>query len=146
MRNKLTLTLILIQQWFIANYKEIKEEEYRDITPYWAKRLMCMDNGDDLTKCYSEGTIINICDALLNCKNWECNLIKDVLKLFHIRFKDFEATDFRNGHKSLKEVPRFTIENKGITIGKGNPDWGYVGEDNVFIIHHGRVLESFNIE
>ena len=30
----------------------IKKEEYRAITPYWAKRLMCMENGDSLTECY----------------------------------------------------------------------------------------------
>lgn len=141
---KKILTLILIQQWFIATFKGIKKEEYREITPYWAKRLLCMENGDNLTKCYSEGTIVNICSALLNCKNWECNLIKDVLSLFHVRFKEFEATDFRNGYKSLKEVPRFIIENKGISIGKGNPEWGYVGRDNVFIIHHGDILWHSN--
>ena len=145
MKNKI-LTLILIQQWFIDTFKGIKPEEYRAITPYWVKRLLCMENGDSLTKCYSEGTIINICDALLNCKNWECNLIKDVLSLFHIRFKEFESTDFRNGYKPLKKVPRFIIENKGITIGKGKTEWGYVGEDNVFIIHHGNIIESFNIK
>lgn len=44
------------------------------------------------------------------------------------------------------KVPRFIIENKGITIGKGKTEWGYVGEDNVFIIHHGEVLQSFNKE
>ena len=144
MRNK--LTLILIKQWFDMTIKGIKKEEYREITPYWAKRLLCMENGDNLSKCYSEESIVNICSALLNCKNWECNLIKDVLSLSHVRFKDFEATDFRNGYKSLDKVPRFIIENKGITIGKGNPDWGYVGEDNVFIIHHGNIIESFNIK
>ena len=52
MKNKI-LTLILIQQWFIMTFKGIKKEEYRDITPYWAKRLLCMENGDNLSKCYS---------------------------------------------------------------------------------------------
>jgi len=142
MKNK--LTLILIQQWFIDTLKGIKPEEYRAITPYWAKRLLCMENGDNLSKCYSEGTINFICRSL-KWYNLNFKSIEDVLTTYHIRFKDFEATDFRNGYKSLKEVPRFIIENKGITIGKGNPDWGYVGDENVFIIHHGRVLEQFNI-
>jgi len=35
---------------------------------------------------------------------------------------------------------------KGTSIGKGNPDWGYVGDENMFIIHHGEILASFRIE
>ena len=139
------LTLILIKQWFIVTFKGIKKEEYRAITPYWAKRLLCMENGDNLTKCYSEDTINFHC-AYLSGLNLKYNSVEEALRLFHIRFKDFEATDFRNGYKSLNKIPRFIIEHKGITIGKGNPDWGYVGRDNVFIIHHGEIIEQFNIE
>ena len=144
MKNKI-LVLILIQQWFIMTFKGIKKEEYRAITPYWAKRLLCMENGDDLTKCYSEDTINFLC-VYLSKLNLKYNSIEEALRLFHIRFKDFKATDFRNGYKSLEKVPRFIIENKGITIGKGEPEWGYTGRENVFIIHHGEVLEQFNIK
>ena len=144
MRNK--LTLILIKQWFDMTIKGIKKEEYRDITPYWAKRLLCMENGDNLTICYNNTSINKICCVLLKYKLYGYNSIEDVFKTYCIRFKEFEATDFRNGYKPLTEAPRFTIENKGITIGKGNPDWGYVGSDNVFIIQHGNIIESFNIE
>lgn len=145
MKNKI-LTLILIQQWFIDTFKGIKKEEYRDITPYWLKRLTCMENGDSLTECYNKTSINKICCVLLKYKLYGYNSIEHVLKIYRIRFKDFEAIDFRNGYKSLDKVPRFTIENKGITIGKGNPDWGYVGSDNVFIIQHGKIIESFNIK
>ena len=139
---KKILVLILIQQWFIATYKGIKKEEYREITPFWAKRLLCMENGDSLTKCYSEDTINFHC-VYLSKLNLKYNSIEEALQLFHIRFKEFESTDIRNGYKSLNKVPRFIIENKGITIGKGKTEWGYVGEDNVFIIHHGEVLKKF---
>ena len=139
------LVLILIKQWFNLTFKGIKKEEYRAITPYWAKRLLCMENGDDLTKCYSEDTINFLC-VYLSKLNLKYNSIEEALRLFHIRFKDFKATDFRNGYKSLEKVPRFIIENKGITIGKGEPEWGYTGRENVFIIHHGEVLEQFNIK
>ena len=139
---KKILILILIQQWFIATFKGIKKEEYREITPFWAKRLLCMENGDNLTECYSEDTINFHC-VYLSKLNLKYNSIEEALQLFHIRFKEFESTDIRNGYKSLNKVPRFIIENKGISIGKGNPEWGYVGEDNVFIIHHGEVLKKF---
>ena len=140
------LVLNLIKEWFNLTLQGIKKEEYRAITPYWAKRLLCMENRDSLTKCYSEETIKWICISLQCWEELEYNSIDNVLKKFHIRFKNFNATDFRNGYKYLEKVPRFIIENKGITIGKGKPEWGYTGEDNVFIIHHGEVLELFNIK
>ena len=141
-----TLQLNLIKHWFDLTLQGIKKEEYRDITPFWAKRLLCMENGDSLTKCYSKETIECICISLRRWKDLEYNSIEDVLDKFHIRFKEYQNTDFRNGYKSLDKVPRFIIENKGITIGKGNPDWGYVGDDNVFIIQHGEIIEQFNIK
>ena len=145
MKNKI-LTLNLIQQWFIATLKGIKKEEYRDITPYWAKRLLCMENGDSLIKCYSKETIEWICTSLQRREDLDYNSIEQVLDIFHIKFKEYQNTDFRNGYKSLDKVPRFIIENKGITIEKGKPDWGYVGDDNVFIIQHGKIIVSFNIK
>ncbi len=141
-----TLQLNLIKQWFDLTLQGVKKEEYRDITPYWANRLLCMENGDNLTKCYSGETIEYLCTSLQHWEDFDYNSIEDVLDHFHIKFKEFENTEFRNGYKSLDKVRRFIIENKGITIGKGNPDWGYVGDDNVFIIQHGKILVSFNIE
>ena len=141
-----TLQLNLIKEWFDLTLKGIKKEEYRDITPHWASRLLCMENGDNLSKCYSKETIEWICISLQCWEDLDYNSIEEVLTVFHIKFKEYQNTDFRNGYKSLDKVPRFIIENKGITIGKGNPDWGYVGDDNVFIIQHGEVIEQFNIE
>ena len=63
-----TLQLNLIKQWFDLTLQGIKKEEYRDITPYWTKRFLCMENGDSLTKCYSKETIECICISL---KHWE---------------------------------------------------------------------------
>ena len=145
MENK-TLTLNLIKQWFNLTLQGVKKEEYRDITPYWAKRFLCVKNGDNLTKCYPEETIERLCTSLQRWEDLDYNSIEDVLDKFLIKFKEYQNTDFRNGYKSLDKCPRFIIENKGIIIGKGNPDWGYVGDDNVFIIQHGEVIEQFNIE
>ena len=145
MRNKI-LVLNLIKEWFNLTLQGIKKEEYRAITPYWLNRFMCVENGDSLTKCYSKETIEFICFAFKNYKLLAYESIEQILNQHHIRFKDFKVTDFRNGYKLLDKVPRFIIENKGITIGKGKPEWGYTGEDNVFIIHHGRVLELSNIK
>ena len=141
-----TLQLNLIKQWFDLTLQGIKKEEYRDISLLWANRLLCMENGDNLSKCYSKETIEWICISLKRWEDLDYASIEQVLDTFHIKFKEYQNTDFRNGYKSLDKVPRFIIENKGIIIGKGNPDWGYVGDDNVFIIQHGEVIEQFNIE
>lgn len=141
-----TLQLNLIKKWFDLTIQGVKKEEYRDITPFWAKRLLCIKNRDNLTKCYSEETIECICISLKHWEDLDYDSIEEVLDVFHIKFKEYHYTDFRNGYKSLDKVPRFIIENKGITVGVGKEEWGYTGRDNVFIIHHGEVLELFNIK
>lgn len=141
-----TLQLNLIKEWFDLTLKGIKKEEYRDITPHWASRLLCMENGDSLSKCYSKETIEWLCISL---KRWEglgYNSIEEVLTAFHIKFKEFQNTDFRNGYKSLDKVRRFIIGNKGTTVGIGKEEWGFVGDTPMFVIHHGEVLETFNVK
>ena len=139
-----TLQLNLIKQWFDLTLQGIKKEEYRDITPYWVNRLLSMENGDNLSKCCSKGTIELICISLQCWEDLEYNSIEEVLTNFHIKFKEFKNTEFRNGYKSIKIVPRFIIENNGIKIGLGKEEWGYVGETPKFIVIHGKIIEKFN--
>ena len=141
-----TLQLNLIKQWFDLTLQGIKKEEYRDITPFWAKRLLCMKNGDNLTKCYSEETIEYLCTSLQHWEDFDYNSVEDVLDNFHIDLKGYQNTDFRNGYKSLYKCPRFIIENKGITIGLGKEEWGFIRETPKFIVNHGEIIEQFNIE
>ena len=141
-----TLQLNLIKKWFDLTLQGVKKEEYRDITPFWAKRLLCMENGDNLTICYSKETIERLCVSLKYWKELDYASIEKVLDTFHIKFKEYLNTDFRNGYKSLDKVPRFIIENKGIIIGKGKEKWGFTGCIPMFIIHHGEIIEQFNIE
>ena len=141
-----TLQLNLIKQWFDLTLQGIKKEEYRDISLLWANRLLCMENGDKLSKCYSKETIEWICISL---KRWEALYyasIEEVLDKFHIKFKEYQNTDFRNGYKPLSVVPRFIIENKGVTIGMGKEEWGFSNIYPMFIIHHGKIIKQFNIE
>ena len=142
----ITLQLNLIKKWFDLTIQGIKKEEYRDITPFWARRLLCMENGDKLTKCYSKESIEWICISLKRWEDLDYTSIEEVLIKFHIKFKEFQNTDFRNGYKSLDKVPRFIIENKNITVGIGKEEWGFVGYTLMFIIHHGEIIKQFNIE
>lgn len=81
----------------------VKKEEYREIKPFWIKRL--------------------------NFDVWNN--------------KPFDVTRFMNG--MAKDAPVFTIEHKGIRIGEGNPEWGAEPGKQYFIIMHGEVLETKNI-
>ena len=141
-----TLQLNLIKKWFDLTLQGIKKEEYRDITPFWAKRLLCMENGDKLTECYSEETIEWLCVSLKRWEVFEYASIEEVLDVFHVKFKEYQYTEFRNGYKPLSVYRKFIIENKGVTIGMGKEEWGFVGNKPVFIIHHGEIIEQFNIE
>ena len=141
-----TLQLNLIKHWFDLTIQGVKKEEYRDITPHWAKRLLCMYNGDNLSKCYSEETIECICISLRRWEDLYYTSIEDVLDEFNIKFKEFEKTDLRNGYKSLYKVPRFIIENKGVTVGMGKEELGFYNTYPMFIIHHGEIIEQFNKE
>ena len=141
-----TLQLNLIKQWFDLTLQGIKKEEYRDITPFWAKRLLCMENGDKLTECYSEGTIEWLCVSLKRWKDFDYSSIEEVLDRFNVQFKEFQYTELRNGYKPLSVVPRFIIENKGVTIGMGKEECGFYNIHPMFIIHHGEIIEQFNIE
>ena len=141
-----TLQLNLIKQWFDLTLQGIKKEEYRDIIPYWANRLLCMENGDNLSKCYSKETIGWLCYSLQRWEDLDYSSIEEVLDKFQIKFKEYKVTDFRNGYKSLDKVPRFIIENKGTKIGIGKEEWGFIEDKPMFIINHGEVLEMFNIK
>ncbi|MDD2192584.1 MAG: hypothetical protein PHO12_08605 [Bacteroidales bacterium] len=141
-----TLQLNLVKHLFGLTLQGIKKEEYRTITPYWAKRLLCMENGDKLTECYSEKSIEWLCTSLKRWEDLYYNSIEDVLDKFHIKFKEYQNTHFRNGYKPLDKVPRFIIENKGVTVGIGKEEWGFIGDKPMFIIQHGEIIEQFNIK
>lgn len=141
-----TLQLNLIKHWFDLTLQGFKKEEYRDITQFWVKRLLCMKNGDNLTKYYPKETIKWLCISLKRCKDYNYASIEEVLKEYNIKFKKYQNTDFRNGYKPLTKVPRFIIENKEVTIGIGKEEWGFVGYEPKFIIHHGDIIKRYNIK
>lgn len=138
------LHLNLMKKWFNLTLQEVKKEEYRDITPYWANRLLCMDDGANLNKCYSPETIEFLCISLQKLKEFNDNSIKEVFNKFHIKFKKYNYIVFSNGYKSLDIVSRFIIEVKEITIGIGIEEWGFIGQTPKFIIKHGIIIEKHN--
>lgn len=118
-----TLNLNLKKKWFDMTLSGVKKEEYREIKPFWVRRLT---NQPFSFMSTTEGEILRDINA---CPNGV--------------FKKFDVTRFMNG--MAKDAPVFTIEHKGIRIGEGNPEWGAEPGKQYFIIMHGEVLETKNI-
>ena len=114
-REMKTLHLPLKAQWYEMIESGVKTEEYREIKPYWIKRLC--DNWVGR-------------DRFIDCMNNCCiNCIQT--KLYNL-YK-YNAVKFSYGY--TKRTMTFEIES--ITIGKGNPEWGAPTEE-VFIVKLGK--------
>lgn len=120
------LHMSLKKQWFDLTKSGIKTEDYREITPYWVKRLIePIDEGvtvDDVIYYLSGG------------------------KLDHYRntgfvLKNFETNTMTLGYPKSTDTERILIlEHAGIEIRTGNTDWGAEPNKLYFVIKHGRKL------
>ena len=99
------LDLPLKAKWYNMIESGVKPEEYREIKPYWCRRLLGTDS------------------PLFSHRNGysQCN------------DKGYTHVRFRYGYTTRT----MTFELKGVTIGKGNPQWGAPKEE-VFILKLGK--------
>lgn len=115
------LHLPLKKEWYEMIESGVKTEEYREIKPYWVKRLVSCthecSNGHWSEKYYQ---------CVLNCKAVERHL--NIPKFTHIKFS----------YGYTKRTMAFELEK--ITIGKGNPEWG-APDNDVFIIKLGKICK-----
>lgn len=102
----------------------IKTEEYREFKPYWVVRLLEWK----VFTCRVERKRISVAEATEICGD-------HIEWLLAASFIDYDAVCFSYGYTKR----RMTFEYKGITIGRGRPEWGAPDED-VFIIKLGRRL------
>lgn len=107
-----TLHLVLKSKWYDMIASGIKTEEYREIKPYWIKRLCT---------CLFIGT--------QRCYHCQANRYVECLR-------NFNEVCFSRGYSDVT----MTYQVKGIFIGDGKPEWGAPNE-NVFIIKLGRRIE-----
>jgi hypothetical protein len=113
------LHLNLKKQWFNLIDKGVKLEEYREIKPYWEKRLL-------------DYKAIKQNYQALVLKRYMMGIYTDVCKAFP---KGYTHDLIRNGY--TKQFIIFTIDE--IKFGIGNPNWGAPIE-TVFIITFARRL------
>lgn len=109
-----TLHITQQKKWFDMVAAGIKKEEYREIKPYWAKRLIDINHPEE-----EKGENRTIPDNIvfdLGRHSWQ-----EVLKNYFSKFKSFDRVISRNGYS--KGALEIAWQHKGITVGTPNPEW-----------------------
>lgn len=134
------LHLTLVKVWFDMTDSGEKPEEYREITPYWIKRLFkhpeifnVLNNGcvdckfrkdvDNMPACSFDGI-----------KKFSCDIGK--FEWPETYFKHFDAVFARNGYNPKKN-PSWLRKFVGISIGYGQDKWGAEPGKQYFVIKLG---------
>lgn len=119
------LDLPLMFRWYDMIDIGDKPEEYREIKPYWEKRLL---DYKSLTKYYLENkTELRIKSLLFPHRP----AIEDVCRAFPAGFTHVR---FRRGYTKVTML----FEIKTITFGYGKTEWGAPKDRQVFIIKLGK--------
>ena len=127
------LQLSLKTKWFEMTKSGVKTEDYREITPYWIRRLTLCEKGE-------ENVAINI---LLKGKEYVEEYYKNVDWKESFCFpKVFLIYTMTLGYPKSSDTERILkLEHKGIEIRTGNPDWGAEPDKLYFVILHGSAVE-----
>jgi hypothetical protein len=127
------LQLPLLKNWFEMTKSGVKKEDYREITPFWANRLLGQ------SQAFWKGYLG------YNSNNKRCYGFKDQSSIDFIMakckgFKDFEINTMTLGYPKASDSERvLKLEHKGIEIRKGNPKWGAEPNKLYFVIKHGTI-------
>lgn len=104
----------------------IKTEDYREITPYWAKRLVGVWKWEGSNK-----------GLFPDLKN---SFMSDVLI---VSFKTFKLNKMTLGYPKSTDADRIIqFEHAGIEIRTGNPEWGAEPGKLYFVIKHGKIIKQ----
>ena len=129
MENDKSLHLVLKRKWYDMIDSGIKTEEYREIKPYWEKRLLDYKSLSDYVK-----------------KNYKAMLVYEfvVHGSIHPHIDD-APHHFPRGYKKVvfclgyqRNAPSMAFEVRDICFGKGKPEWGAPTDKEVFIIKLGK--------
>lgn len=120
------LHLTLKKKWFDMIASGEKKEEYREIKPYWFRRLV-LKGKDALIEPWTESIKNKNLAARWNFDNYYYG-------------KTFDTIVFKNGYS--KDAPTITIQFKGISIGKAKPEWSDNWQGEVFVIKLGKKLTT----
>jgi hypothetical protein len=126
----MNLQLSLKTKWFEMTKSGIKTEDYREITPYWQRRLYHCANEENKSATCVEFNLEE--KYLFNCSN--CLVGLSFLK-------KFKTNTMTLGYPKSGDTERILkLEHKGIEIRTGNPDWGAEPDKLYFVIKHGEII------
>ena len=114
-----TLTLPLKKKWFDLIKAGVKKEEYREIKPFWEKRLLD----------YKE---IKADAKALAFKRYVLCIPYDVCKDYP---RGYDSLVFTLGYPKADDTERrLVFKNPKIRIGTGKPEWGANPNKEYFVI------------
>jgi hypothetical protein len=121
-----TLFLTIEKKWFDMIVSLEKPEEYRELKPYWIRRLIAC-NAPEEQKGENRHYAVNMRFYADNGHSWE-----DIIKGYYSEIKQFRRVEFRNGYG--KNARRVTFGIEKISIGTGRPEWGAKPDQDYFVI------------
>lgn len=129
-----TLHLTIEQKWLKLIFLGVKRNEYREIKPYWLKRLFITHSTlyNEFVTFSTERELKAACKTLKRQGLKKCNYIP--------RF--YDKIKFRGGYGA--NSPIIIIEYKTLLIRKGIEEYG-APKYPVFDIELGKILETRNI-
>lgn len=112
-----------------------KPEEYRELKPYWIKRLLIIDY--PIEELLEKKTIPHNIeyDIIENCFP-----TKTVLNSYWASFKEFDTVTF--SHAYSKNRDQFEIELKSIEIIGGFAKWGAPLNKKCFVLKLGNIINK----
>lgn len=135
----MNLQLSLKTKWFEMTKAGIKTEDYREINPYWAKRLLLWQK-EDLKINLDDFDIKQLCKELNECYSEEDVFYE--IDNWYLTFKTITENIMTLGYPKGTNTARILkLEHKGIEIRTGNPDWGAEPDKLYFVIKHGSLVE-----
>lgn len=112
-----------------------KKEEYREIKPYWAKRLLYKIE-------FPWGGYMSAWKDIVNgdyeCRGWQNTTGQAPI------WENFDTITFRNGYSS--NAPEMTVKFRGLYIGTGKTKWGAEDGKKYFVIQLGEIISTKNIK
>ena len=113
---KTWLYLSLKRVWFRLIKSGVKKCEYREITPYWIQRLLCVVGDKPVLKRVDK----IYANELAKDIEW----LKRQLSTGKLKFKPFTDVMFTDGYPKKEDVDRhYGTRVNYIDIGKVNPEW-----------------------
>ena len=128
-----TLHLVLKRKWWDMIASGIKKEEYRDVTPYWAKRLLDVGLCQHLKRNNIVGWYITEKRYLGDLNSW----LRLMIEQKDFAFRNFENVCFHLGYTNTT----MTFKINKIVIDRGRGYWGAEPNREYFVIKLGERIK-----